>query len=50
MDKQKARYDRAHRFHQRSGSVTRVVRRGLVFVIGVVAGELIRKVIDRLVS
>lgn len=50
MDKQKARYDRAHRFHPNNGSVTRAARRGLVFVIGVVAGELIRKVIDRLVS
>ena len=34
MDKQKARYDRARRFHRNNGSVTRAARRGLVFVIG----------------
>lgn len=50
MDKQKARFNRARRFHPTNGSVTRAARRGLVFVIGVVAGELIRKVIDRMIS
>ena len=50
MGKRKARYDRARRFHTRNGSVTRAIRRTSVFVTGVIVGELIRKVIDRVIS
>ena len=50
MGKRKARHDRARRSQTSNGSVTRATRRALVFMTGVIVGELIRKVIDRVIS
>lgn len=50
MGKRKARQCRTDRSYPNNRSVTRVVRRAVVFVAAVVVAEVIRLVIDRLVN
>ena len=50
MGKRKARHDRADRSHTNNGSLTRAIRRAAVLTTGVVVGELLCTLIDRVIS